>query len=96
MARLALLPTNKRPLPTCRRLPPVQIAPDGSLLFYYFGTSTTPLRRRITYRRARVWVEENSREKKNPPFLMGLSLSRICLDHRQSSLCHPRSLAGTG
>src|SRR5215469_12042994 len=38
---------------------PAQISPDGSSLLYYFGTSTTTLRRPITYRRTKVWIEEN-------------------------------------
>ena len=65
MARLAPLATKSVLSRRVEGLPP-RLLQTGVCFLYYFATSTTTLRRPITYRRTRVWVEENSREKKNP------------------------------
>jgi hypothetical protein len=66
---------------------PAQIPPDGSSLLYYFGTSTTTLRRPNTYRRTRVWIEQKFSQKKNPTISGGavsvpnLAARKRCDDH---------------
>jgi hypothetical protein len=39
---------------------------------YYFGTSTTTLRRPITYRRTRVWIEQKFSREKHPTISGGV------------------------